>query len=234
MQQNFAMMAFLAQLIELKVRHMEKNKELWEEFEMLVCKMNVCKSAAESETLMKEIASLLEKMEETELPLAFRTVQLMQAEQYSAEWVCNKNSKGEVLSAWCNTTRLKPEPGDWDDEDKPLKAKKRSYRTHPLERFMENIEIEIHGKFYYLKANMDFRNYALEWSRKLKPSTSLPSDLFGMLNKVVHQNHKTGILGPETQFDQRAPQIWPEVFLSGPRFTKSEMLLSTQLTHLSL
>jgi hypothetical protein len=174
-QQNFTMsdsLKFLAKLIELKVRHMETNQKLWQKYENLLSRIVGPKTAEESETLIKEIAQLEQQMEETELPLSFRTVRLMQPEEYSDEWVCSKNTKGDVLSAF------------------------RSFSVVPCKTVMRNsnlccidssgtsrrkvTEIEIHGNFYYVKFEMPrFRELS---------STSSLEELFAKLNEIANQN----------------------------------------------
>ena len=99
----------LAKLKELKVRHVDMHKEMWEECEKLIPLMKKCESAEESKILMQKIADHERIMEETELPRAFQAVSkpgseerwcYTHAAQYSDESVCNKNSNEEVVSAF--------------------------------------------------------------------------------------------------------------------------------------
>ena len=209
----------LAKLIELKVRHMDTNKELWEEYEKLLELVEACKTADESKTLMQTIADHEKKMEETELPQAFQAVcqpgseehlRYMQAAQYSDEWVCNKKN-GKVLSAFrsfyiCLAGGAQPcytvmPSKTWRTfHEDPLASKQRWYcvccGAKYLTKFGMLIEIEIRGVFYYVKAEIppdnleDLRAMWLE--QTLKPSR--PEDLYEMLKLVTP--HASGILKP--------------------------------------
>ena len=249
----------IVKLIELKVRHMEMNQELWGEFEKLYSMMNVCQSADEYQTMMKYSHSLLEQMEETELPLAFRTVSLMQAVQCSAEWVCNKNSKGEVLPAfrsfYCKRLCCEPILSLFPAASRPRyeaqeRCRRCSDRLKPRTRnaicHFTFIEIEIHGNFYHLrvdlpKGDFDFLRRSVD---KLQHSASRPSNLLAKLKEVIQQNHKTGIWGPEskdkveggpeTQFDQHGCQILRSVYNDVPFLSFPEILLSIRLSRAGL
>ena len=252
--------ASFAKLIERKVRHMETNKELWEEYEKLVGMMKGCKFAHETETLMKEIAELEQKMEETELPLAFQTKcvpgseehwRFMQAAQYSDEWVCNKNIKNEVTSAfrsfyiclsggaeWPCYTVIPSKTWSTLHED-PLASKQRWYciccGAKYMTRFGMIIELQIGSGFYYVKAEIppdhteDLRAMHLE--ETLKPKD--PRDLFDKLKLVTpHQNE---ILRPikqaevkeevtRTKFDISAYKILPEAYKQLPKFDWDQLM----------
>lgn len=218
--------ASFAKIIELKVRHMDRNTELWDEYERLVSIMKLCKSAEESKVLMEKIRDVEEKMEATELPLAFQTVcqpgsethwRYMQAAQYSDEWVCNKDSKGQVLSAFrsfyiclaggadypCYTV-IPSKTWSTKHED-PLASKQRwyciccgaCYKT----KFGMVIEIEIRGQFYYVKAPIPPENLedtrAMYLEQTLAPKS--PEDLLQKLKDVAP--HRNAILSPITMAD---------------------------------
>ena len=205
----------LAKLIELKCRHMNQNKELWEQYEKLLELVGVCKTADESKVLMQKLTDHEKKMEETELPQAFQTVckpgseehwRYMQAAQYSDEWVCNKQN-GKVLSAFrsfyiCLSGGAEPcgaviPSKTWRTfHEDPLAPKQRWYcvccGAKYLTKFGMIIELEIRGEIFYVKAEIpphsleDLRAMWLE--ETLKPSR--PEELYDMLKLVTPQKSK--------------------------------------------
>ena len=225
-RQSFSeMFAPFVKIIELKIRHMEMNSGLWEEYEKLVSLMKVCTSAEESKALLARMQAHEQKMEEMELPMAFQEKcvpgsethwRYMQAAQYSDEWVCNKDPKGHVTSAFrsfyiclaggtdqCLT--VIPSKKWSTKHDDPLAAKQRwyciccgaMYKT----RFGMVVEIQIRGNFYYVRAPIPPDNLedtrALYLEQTLKPSS--PEDLLDKLKDVVP--HPSEILRRITQND---------------------------------
>ena len=216
-----------AKIFELKIRHMEMNKGLWEEYELLVSMMKVCTSAVESEVLMASIHAHEKKMEATELPLAFQSKcepgsdehwRYMQAAQYSDEWICNKSpTTGQVVSAFrsfyiclaggadaiCYTVIPSKK---WSTKHADPLASKQTwyciccgagYKT----KFGMIIEIEIRNIFYYVRAQIPPDNLedtrALYLEETLKPSS--PEDLLSKLSNVTP--YKSEILRPITKSD---------------------------------
>ena len=204
--------------IERKVRHMEMNKA-WDTYEKLV------KSAAkEFGTLMEEIVEHEQKMEESELPLAFRAVckpcpekhwGFTQPAQYSDEWSCNENKNGEVLPASrtfyvclaesgeqrpCYTAMPSKTFGAFSED--PLASKQMwkcvccnvKYKT----RFGVIIEIQVGSNFYYVKAPIPPEHLEdLRLEQPLNPSS--PEELLEKVHLVTP--HKNEILRPITQDD---------------------------------
>ena len=233
----------IAKLIELKVRHMDTNQELWDQFETLVSMMNVRRGADESETLMKEIANLLAKMEQTELPLAVRAM-CEPGSRTHQHWrsydVC-------LYCRHCQHSLLIPTKVRRTFHQDPLAAKQRLYCNKCGGRYRTEsgkvIEIEIHGNFYYLKVDLPKADY-LRLVDKLEPSTSSIDDMFAKLNHVTHQNQKTGLLGPiiekedvkycsKTMFNHNPCHFPIEVYKSLPHLDWCQILLSQGLTHIS-
>ena len=214
-----------AKIIELKVRHEEMKSGLFDEYEKLISMMKICKSAEESKVLMERIHAHELEMEATELPLAFQTVcqpgsethyRYMQAAQYSDEWVCNTDSKGQVLSAFRSFYICKAGGADpcytvipsktWSTKhEDPLATKQRwycnccgaMYKT----RFGMVIEIEIRGQFYYVKSAIPPDNLedtrAIFLEQTLAPTS--PEDLLFKLKDVAP--HRSAIFRPITRDD---------------------------------
>ena len=209
--------------------------------------MKVCKSAEKLKVLMERIHAHEEKMEATELPLAFQTVcqpgsekhyRYMQAAQYSDEWVCNLDAKGQVTSAFrsfyiCmaggadNTCYTVIPSKVWATKHvDPLAPKQKwycnccgaVYRT----KFGMIIEIEIRGQFYYVKAQIPPDNLedtrAMYLEQTLAPTS--PEDLLDKLKNVAP--HRSAIFrlitradvygGGKTKFDASTFKITGEAY----------------------
>jgi hypothetical protein len=227
---------------------METNKELWEECEKLVSMMKVCKDTDESKTFVQTIAEHEEKLEERELPLAFRTAcepasdkhwRYKQAEQYSDEWFCTRSREGEVLYAFRCFYICLAGAAEWpcmtvipSKAWSTLAIVKRYCvccgGTYQKTKFGLVIEIQIQGKWwYYVKADIppdldDLHPMSLE--QTLMPAG--PRHLVAMLEHVAPHKHEilTPITeddvrhGPKTKFGQNACKITPTDYEALPSF----------------
>ena len=153
-----------------------------------------------------------------------------QVAQYSDEWVCNKNKNGDVLSAFrsfyiclaggdfpcCTVIPMKTWGGTLRTDD-PFAFNSRWYcvcKARYKAQFGMIIEIEVEGKFYYVKAELPPGNL-MNLKAMLNPSS--PEELLAMLKHDHVTPHKKQILsldtqadvvgGTTTKFDQRAYKI---------------------------
>ena len=94
--------AEVSHLIALKVKHMERNAAMWEEYMSMIKLKAAVKSVEEADALLRAINDYERKMEAAELPLAFQTKckpgseehwRFMQAAQYSDEWICKEDAQ---------------------------------------------------------------------------------------------------------------------------------------------
>jgi hypothetical protein len=94
------------------------------------------------------------------------------------------------------------------------------------------VELEVHGNFYYVKADIPLENLediSAMWLEENKKPTD-PEDLFAKLNLVTP--HRSGILRQITQedimvktkFDQNAYKITPSAYKTLPHFEWQQIM----------
>lgn len=168
------------------------------------------------------------KVTDIETPLAFRTVcepgseehlRYMKAAQYSDEWVCNRSSEGlsafrsfyiclakEEGHGWSRICLTVIPSKTWSTfHADPMAFGQRRYclccGAKYKQRFGMLIEIELHGRLYYAKADVppdSVKDLKALWLEEtLKPAASGPQDLFDRLKLVTPR--RSPILSPISQ-----------------------------------
>jgi hypothetical protein len=207
--------------------------------------VNVWKSLAESETLRKEIAKHEQQMERWSAD----RMRFLQGVQYPDEWGCNMNKQGDVTCAFrsfyiCLAGGVYPcctviPSKTWETFHKdPLATRQRWYCICCGARYQTKfgmiVELEVHGNFYYVKADIppeNLEDLRAMWLEENKKPID-PEDLFAKLNLVTP--HRSEILrqitqedvmaGAKTKFDQNAYKITPSAYKTLPHFEWQQIM----------